>query len=564
MRARRSPAVLIGVGTAAVALSVGMATHVVQARRSAVDEVARLRAAAETLAPQAARAFAHPSEAADAEIRAWAVASGLRVTLIAADGRVHADSWTLPSLLGRLENHLARPEVQAARRFEVGVAQRRSVTTDRQTTYVARAVGSAGTHVGFVRLADDSPPGVQPWGVLLTAALAGFAAGAIAASRARRVRRGVTDKLAAWTTLPPGADIEAVAAEAAQRFGAERVALTHEAGVLRAALDEVAEGVVLLDRERTVRLVNPSARRLLSEDLLPGVHLLAAVRAPELLAAVDEAVRGSSPTHTALAGRDGAELAVRVSPLQHETLAVAVVLRDVAGERRLERARRALVADLAHELRTPLTVLGGLAEEMRLDGCEDALAAAIERQVRRLIVFAQELEELARIESGQLRLEIVEADVAALARGVLGDLGGRAESAGVTLRLEAGPCPLRTDPVRLTQVLTNLVDNAVRYNRRGGDATVTCERTEGGDVRVRVEDTGVGIPAADVPLVFQRFYRVRRSGGAAEGSGLGLAIVKHLVAALGGTVHLTSRDGEGTEVTVTLPAAGPVQAPGRR
>lgn len=559
MRGRRSPAVLIGSSAFAVALVVGIAAHVLRERSAADAEVARLRAAVETLAPRAEAAFATTAEAADAEIRAWAAASGRRVTLIAADGRVHADSYTLSAYLGRLENHLHRPEVQAAFRSEVGVARRRSVTSDRPTTYVARAVGRPGSPVGFVRLADDSRPDMSPLGAVLTALLTGLTAGVLTAWKARRVRRGVTGKLAAWTDLPPDSDPEAVAAEAAQRFGAERVAVMREARVLRAALEEVAEGVVLLDRERVVQLANPSARRLLSEDIVPGAPLLDAVRAPELVAAVDEALRSGSPAHTALAGRDGAELAVRVSPLAHETLAAAVVLRDVAGERRLERARRTLVADLAHELRTPLTVLGGLAEELRLDGREDVLAASIERQVKRLLLFAQELEELTRIESGQLRLEVLETDVTALARGVLGDLGARAEAAGVALRLAGGPCELRTDPARLAQVLTNLVDNAIRYNRRGGDVTVSCERAESGEVRVRVEDTGLGIPAADVALVFQRFYRVRRGSGAGEGSGLGLAIVKHLVAALGGTVHLTSREGEGTQVVVTLPPAG---APG--
>jgi two-component system phosphate regulon sensor histidine kinase PhoR len=106
-------------------------------------------------------------------------------------------------------------------------------------------------------------------------------------------------------------------------------------------------------------------------------------------------------------------------------------------------------------------------------------------------------------------------------------------------------------------VLSNLVDNGIRYNRRGGHVTVRTAPFEGG-VRIEVEDDGVGIPATEIGLVFQRFYRVRRRAESEGGSGLGLAIVKHLVRVLGGTVSLTSREGEGTLVTLVFPASGPV------
>jgi signal transduction histidine kinase len=245
-----------------------------------------------------------------------------------------------------------------------------------------------------------------------------------------------------------------------------------------------------------------------------------------------------------------------VCALEHPVLAAAVVLRDVRMERQLERARRALVADLAHELRTPLTVLSGLAEEMGEFGASAELAATLTRQVAKLRVFAEELEELARIESGQLRLHPDEVDASAISRQVIEDLRGSAESEGVALAAEGRPAPVHTDPVRLAQVLSNLVDNGIRYNRRGGHVTVRTAPAEDG-VRIEVQDDGIGIPAGEIGLVFQRFYRVRRQAESEGGSGLGLAIVKHLVRALGGTVNLTSREGEGTLVTLLLPGAGP-------
>jgi two-component system phosphate regulon sensor histidine kinase PhoR len=137
---------------------------------------------------------------------------------------------------------------------------------------------------------------------------------------------------------------------------------------------------------------------------------------------------------------------------------------------------------------------------------------------------------------------------------VAGDLRSVAEKRGVAVAVIGAATPLRTDPVRLAQVLTNLVDNAVRYNRPDGQVTVRIGVGDDG-IRVEIEDTGVGIPAPEVGLVFQRFYRVRRQAEAEGGSGLGLAIVKHLVKALGGTVSLTSRVGQGTTVTLLFPAA---------
>jgi two-component system phosphate regulon sensor histidine kinase PhoR len=362
--------------------------------------------------------------------------------------------------------------------------------------------------------------------------------------------------LAAWTELPQGADLEAIAEESDRRFRATREELTREVEATRAALERVAEGVVLLDREGVVRLANPGAVQLLGSGLTAGHALVEAVRVPEVLAAVQETLTHGGIHHTGAVVPGGAELAVRVCALEHPTLAAAVVLHDVREERQLERARRALVADLAHELRTPLTVLSGVAEEMGGLGTDAERAATLARQVAKLRAFAEELEELARIESGQLRLHVDSVETSGIARQVADELRSRAESAGVTVAVEGTPVLLQTDAVRLAQVLSNLVDNGIRYNRRGGHVTVRTAATEGG-VRIEVEDDGIGIPPSEIGLVFQRFYRVRRQAQAEGGSGLGLAIVKHLVRALGGTVTLTSREGEGTLVTLVFPASGP-------
>ena len=556
MRRRSSPGLLVGLGTLAVALAGLVALEAIHRREARTALEGRLRLGVHVLAPFVPALLAQPPEAADAEIRRWAAASGLRVTLIAADGLVHADSWTLPTLLSRVENHLQRPEIVAARTGDVGVSRRRSATTDHPTTYVARVVGPPEHPQGFLRLArEEAPPG-WPWGGIVVAVFVAVAAGWLAEAWARRYHEAAARHLAAWSELPADAELEAIAEEADRHFRAAREELTRELEAARTALERIAEGVVLLDRQEVVRFANAASVQLLGGGLLPGRPLVEVVRVPEVLSAVQETLARGGIRHTSVVIPGGVELAVRVCALEHPTLAAAVVLRDVREERQLERARRALVADLAHELRTPLTVLSGVAEELGEGSADAGLAGTLARQVAKLRAFAEELEELARIESGQLRLHPEEVDASAVSRQVIGDLRGSAESAGVTLAAEGDAALLRTDPVRLAQVLSNLVDNGIRFNRRGGHVTVRTAASEGG-VRIEVQDDGIGIPATEIGLVFQRFYRVRRQAESEGGSGLGLAIVKHLVRALRGTVNLTSREGEGTLVTLLLPGAGP-------
>ena len=548
---RRAPGVAVAFTTLLVALAGLVGLEVLHRREARAALEGRMRAALEVLSPYAGTLFAEPNEMADAEIRRWAAASGLRVTLIGADGTVHADSWTLPPLLPRLENHLQRPEVLEARTQEVGISRRRSATTDYPTTYVARVVGPAEGPVGFLRLAQEEAPRPWPWGGILVALLVAAASGFAAQRRANRVYVAAAQHLAPWSDLPPGAELEALAEEADRRFRADREELTRGLDATRAALEKVSEGIVLLDRDGVVRYANSAAGELLGGGLMVGHALVEAVRVPEVLAAVREVLARPVTLHTSVSTVGGLELAVRVCALHHPLLAVAIVLADVRGERQLERARRALVADLAHELRTPLTVLSGLAEELSAAGGHEELTSSMARQVQRLSAFAEELEELARIESGQVSLHIEDADAAVVARQVAADLRSLAESRGVVLAVVGVPSPLRTDRARMAQVLSNLVDNGIRYNRKGGHVTVRSAPEEAG-VRIEVEDDGVGIPASEIALVFQRFYRVRRQAEE-EGSGLGLAIVKHLVQALGGTVNLSSQEGRGTVVTLVLP-----------
>lgn len=514
-------------------------------------EELRLELAADALSADAARLLHMESHQADTTVRFWAAVTGLRVTLIDAGGRVHAESWTVPALLDRVVDHLGREEVQAAARGEKVYARRRSETTGRRTTYHARALGGL-PPLGYLRVAHEGEgPGV-PWlGVLVALLTAAVVTGATETALRRR-ERAVLRHLAPWSDLPANADLEAVSADLSQAFSERGREYERRLEIKRAALGQLGEGIVIVDRGGSVSFFNAAAGTLLGGQLAVGRPLVEAVRHPDLLAAVQRVSGEGGIQNTECLGSGDVELAVRVCALDRPMMAIAIVLRDTRGERQLERARRALVADLAHELRTPLTVLGGLTEELREERDGDELVLSLERQLRRLRTFAEELEELAALETGQVRLEPEDVDAAVVVRQVLEELAGAAAQKDVMLSQSGDPCPVRTDSVRLSQVLSNLVDNGIRYNRPGGAVTVSLA-SRADAVQIVVEDTGIGIPAAEVPLVFQRFYRVRRGAQPNGGSGLGLAIVKHLVHALKGTVQMTSEEGRGTRVTVQLP-----------
>lgn len=233
---------------------------------------------------------------------------------------------------------------------------------------------------------------------------------------------------------------------------------------------------------------------------------------------------------------------------------------------RLKAARQMqidFVANVSHELRTPLTSIKGMIETLR-DGAVDDLTVrdrflgTVESETDRLIRLVNDLLVLSRADSGALNLRCQASDLAQLAQGCLDRLVQPAEARNINLRLTTDPAtpPVWADPDRVEQVLVNLLDNAIKFSRPGDTVTVKIDPDSDGMVLVQVCDEGIGIPAEALPRLGQRFYRVDRARSrSAGGSGLGLAIAQTLVAAHGGQLWPESREGHGTVVSFTLPAA---------
>jgi two-component system phosphate regulon sensor histidine kinase PhoR len=350
---------------------------------------------------------------------------------------------------------------------------------------------------------------------------------------------------------------------------AERIArLEEDRQQLRTVLSGMVEGVVALDAEQRILFANDRAAQLLEFPAAApvGRRLWEVVRHRPLLDAVRRALDGSEPSREELNWNGTAatrSLTVHAARLPGPPPRGAVlVLHDTSELRRLERLRQEFVANVSHELKTPLSVIKANVETLLLGAIEDAehrgqFLERIARQSDRLYALILDLLSLARIESGAELFELRAVPVATVARACLERHRERAEARHQTLTLaeETPALEVWADEEALEQILDNLVDNALKYTPDGGHIHVSW-RPEEELVAIEVADDGIGIPATDLPRIFERFYRVDKARSREMGgTGLGLSIVKHLTQAMNGTVRAASQVGHGTTFTVCLPQA---------
>jgi two-component system phosphate regulon sensor histidine kinase PhoR len=338
------------------------------------------------------------------------------------------------------------------------------------------------------------------------------------------------------------------------------------AKLLTATINEMREGLLMIDEEMRVVAWNRAARSLFSDidDSIDRRRLTEITRNPAIYDAFLDAVRGQERAGVKVEtyGPGKRVFDLRVVPLhsangQEPSGAVGVFF-DVTRLERLELVRQEFLSNVSHELRTPLTSIIALAETLEAGAIEDEennrrFLSIIQKNAARMHRLIDDILELSAIEAGNVKVTPEVVHLRPLVEDVVASLNAAAALRKVALRnLVAPDASVSADPHRLVQMLTNLVDNAIKFNREGGEVMIKHER-EARD-RIQVEDTGEGIPAHHVDRLFERFYRVDRARSRElGGTGLGLAIVKHLIRAHGGEVTVDSRFGEGTRFTIELP-----------
>lgn len=505
-------------------------------------------------------------------------ASGARVTLIAKDGTVIGDSARDGEALLREENHLHRPEVAEAMRGRESVTRRYSTTVNDELFYAAvpwpQRSGVIRAAAPLATLEDLAAHrrALLAWTGGLGLLIALLFSAVTAHLAARRLDALATDARAVLTSqhkriaLPSSDDELGRIAGSVNELAEERAKtiaeLVKERDRRNAVLQGVNEGLIAIDRDGRIELMNPAARRLLG---IPAAHepegrkLVETVRVPDLVDLAERGKRDPGSAEISL-GEPARSLLVQTTPLA-ATSGSVLVLHDVTELRQMESMRRDLVANVSHELRTPVSIIRANAETL-LDGAlEDPTQAksfvqAMLRHAERLSNLLSDLLDLSRIEGGARALRLENVGLRQAAQRALDTLSRAAKNKNVTLRIAIdGELAAHADAQALDQVLVNLLDNAIKYSFDGGSVEVTASQ-QNGTVRLVVTDDGPGIQDKHRSRVFERFYRVDAGRSrAVGGTGLGLSIVKHLVSLMQGSVGVDPVTPHGSAFWVHLPGA---------
>ena len=514
---------------------------------------------------------------------------GDRFTIIAADGRVIADSEV--ERVAEMENHGTRPEVVRARTEGAVLLRRYSRTLGRELLYAAapvpgsEAVARVARDVSGLEEQLDSAT-AHLWWVATIAILLGGAGAFFFARRLVRPIHALTVAAAAVeagnleaSVKPVGSDEVARLGEAFNRMTARLRqslgAAKGEAARLATILEGMSEGVIAIEGEDRISFLNRSARVILGigqGEEVEGKGLYELVRDRRLLGLLRSVGAGNPRVEgeIVLEGPPKRTILIHAARVGGGDSDAILVLGDVSTLRRLERMRSDFVSNVSHELRTPLASIAAAVETLedssaRMDEeTGSRFVSMIRRNVARLEALLDDILALSRMESRPETIRMRRLDVSAVVRAACEDLEQRAGASEVGLSLETSDrTEVMGDIEAFRRIADNLILNAITYTPAGGQVSVRL-REEGGMAVLVVEDDGIGIPAADLDRIFERFYRVEKARSrAAGGTGLGLAIVKHAVGLHGGNIEIASQPGKGSTFTVRVPKLGDPSTSGK-
>lgn len=488
-----------------------------------------------------------------------------RVTWIAADGTVKYDNRSNPKTM---ENHADRQEVREAMENDSGTSVRRSSTLSEHTMYYAKRL-SDGT---VLRLSMSQRSVLFLMGGMLSPLVFIFLAACLLAGvLSYRVSKKIVKPLSEIDLKhPEQVETYDELSPFLQRIAAQNREIDARMAEIRKQQQEfsmitenMSEGLFVVDRNYQILSYNKSAMQIFGMDpRQEHENLLAVNRSEGFRNAVDSALKGRhTQENLELNGRVYQIIANAVcQPDFVEDMVGAVILvLDVTEKEAQEQYRREFTANVSHELKTPLTSISGIAEIIRngIVKPEDIphFAGKIYDESQRLITLIGDIIKLSRLDENQVPMERETVDMLEMARDVVQQLSSVARKSGVTLVANGSHGQVQGVRQVLGEMVYNLCENAVKYNRAGGRVWVDVQQVAD-HVVLRVKDTGIGIPAAEQGRIFERFYRVDKSHSkAVGGTGLGLSIVKHGAALHHATISVSSEPEQGTEITLTFPAA---------
>lgn len=492
-------------------------------------------------------------------------AQNCRVTWIAADGTVKYDNRSDPKTM---ENHADRQEVREAMENDSGTSVRRSSTLSEHTMYYAKRL-SDGT---VLRLSMSQRSVLFLMGGMLSPLVFIFLAACLLAGvLSYRVSKKIVKPLSeidlkhpeqveTYDELSPF--LQRIAAQN-REIDARMAEIRKQQQDFSMITENMSEGLFVVDRNYQILSYNKSAMQIFGMDpRQEHENLLAVNRSEGFRNAVDSALKGRhTQENLELNGRVYQIIANAVcQPDFAEDMVGAVILvLDVTEKEAQEQYRREFTANVSHELKTPLTSISGIAEIIRngIVKPEDIphFAGKIYDESQRLITLIGDIIKLSRLDENQVPMERETVDMLEMARDVVQQLSSVARKSGVTLVANGSHGQVQGVRQVLGEMVYNLCENAVKYNRAGGRVWVDVQQVAD-HVVLRVKDTGIGIPAAEQGRIFERFYRVDKSHSkAVGGTGLGLSIVKHGAALHHATISVSSEPEQGTEITLTFPAA---------
>jgi len=508
-------------------------------------------------------------------------ASGARITVVTADGLVLADSQSDPHTM---ENHAGRPEIIQAMAEGSGHSVRHSVTINRDLLYYAVRQNSSSGDVYILRFAlPVETVGQVLWpfrqGLLIASALILLTGGIIVVLVSHNFSDRI-ERLTAFSQRVAEGDFRLQASDGtgdaldvlsdslnqtATRLDRTIRTLTEERNLSSAILGSMVEGVLVVNAAQRVVFANRSFAGILGLSAPPqaGSALVEWVRQTELLEAVRKVLLGEPLVQAEIVTgtlRQHFFAATVASVGTTGTDGAVLVLHDITDLRKLERVRRDFVANVSHEFRTPLTAIQGFAETLLAGAMDDPqnrgrFLEIILEHSRRLARLTEDLLMLSKMDADRLEFETRRIPIGPFIDSCIETAQPRARDKDLRLSVKvAEKIPdIAGDRRRLTEVLQNLLDNAIQYTPAGGQITVSAGVADSAVV-FTVSDTGIGIPQTEQPRIFERFYRVdvarsRQVGG----TGLGLAIAKHLVEGHGGRIWVESEIGHGSQFHFSVP-----------